>query len=593
MSEKARVVSPTEKSNTSDRVTVGRRNIRRSDGLDNVAHVKPSKKNSTKESRKMNFGSLNNGDVKMTDLAASGVNTISAVAETGVSIGTGLIKSGKNASNGTNDFGEQDQGRFGGNTPQEAQNQTKATVMNATQQGKSTAKATVKNMEGIAKNISRATKKATKEAAKQTERAIENTAKTTATVAEKTVEATVQTTVGIAEATAQAASAAAEGSAAAASTATGPVGLYIALGFYVIKAIIVAIILLIIIVSTLASLAAIEDDESRRFSDVELDANAMAVYEYLVNVMEYNDFEACATLANIYCESGFYPEAVNPSSGAYGICQWMDGRYDALCLYAEAHGGEPSDLQMQIEYMGTELAGPGWTRWDGTYDTLEEFHKCAADDAKGDKLAEATFWFVYGFERPALWDGCVEEYGPARTEIARDYYEKIQLYNSGQGGEALVAAAVKELGNEGGEKYWSWYGFTSYQPWCACFVSYMTWRMGMNDQGIAPTNSIAGYHAFWFRDQGRLVDARTVEPEPGWIIYFDWEAGTERENAGILDHVGIVRYVRDGKVHTIEGNSCNRVNECEYNLDDVCVVFYGVPDYDSLRFGGKPGSGKQ
>ena len=33
-----------------------------------------------------------------------------------------------------------------------------------------------------------------------------------------------------------------------------------------------------------------------------------------------------------------------------------------------------------------------------------------------------------------------------------------------------VEVALTQLGNEGGQPYWSWYGFEGRVEWCACFV---------------------------------------------------------------------------------------------------------------------------
>jgi len=44
---------------------------------------------------------------------------------------------------------------------------------------------------------------------------------------------------------------------------------------------------------------------------------------------------------------------------------------------------------------------------------------------------------------------------------------------SGSGSSDIVAVAMSQIGNIGGEPYWSWYGFPSRVEWCACFVSYV------------------------------------------------------------------------------------------------------------------------
>lgn len=45
------------------------------------------------------------------------------------------------------------------------------------------------------------------------------------------------------------------------------------------------------------------------------------------------------------------------------------------------------------------------------------------------------------------------------------------LYEIGAGDGEIVTVALSQVGNIGGEPYWSWYGFNSRVEWCACFVS--------------------------------------------------------------------------------------------------------------------------
>ena len=45
------------------------------------------------------------------------------------------------------------------------------------------------------------------------------------------------------------------------------------------------------------------------------------------------------------------------------------------------------------------------------------------------------------------------------------------IYGSSVGSNDIVEVASSQLGNVGGQPYWSWYGFNSRVSWCACFVS--------------------------------------------------------------------------------------------------------------------------
>lgn len=138
----------------------------------------------------------------------------------------------------------------------------------------------------------------------------------------------------------------------------------------------------------------------------------------------------------------------------------------------------------------------------------------------------------------------------------------------------LVGAAASQLGNVGGEPYWSWYGYPSYVNWCACFVSWCADQCGYLDAGTLPKFSSCDAGARWFRDRG-LWQGRDYTPLSGQLIFFDWEGD------GDLDHVGIVARVEAGTVYTIEGNSGNRCREQHYTVGDDRISGYGTPEYET------------
>ena len=50
----------------------------------------------------------------------------------------------------------------------------------------------------------------------------------------------------------------------------------------------------------------------------------------------------------------------------------------------------------------------------------------------------------------------------------------------------IVMVALSQLGNVGGQPYWSWYGFSSRVEWCACFVSWCAHECGYLEAGMIP-----------------------------------------------------------------------------------------------------------
>ena len=146
------------------------------------------------------------------------------------------------------------------------------------------------------------------------------------------------------------------------------------------------------------------------------------------------------------------------------------------------------------------------------------------------------------------------------------------LYGIHSSNEQLVAVAVSQVGNVGGEPYWSWYGFESRVEWCACFVSWCANECGYIDSGVLPKFASCRNGMLWFQYRGQWLPG-TAEPSPGMIVFFDWD--DENGQDGLPDHVGIVQKVENGMIYTIEGNS-----------GDACKVkMYPSCYYEILGFG--------
>ena len=142
----------------------------------------------------------------------------------------------------------------------------------------------------------------------------------------------------------------------------------------------------------------------------------------------------------------------------------------------------------------------------------------------------------------------------------------------GEGNAAMVAVAQTQIGNLGGEPYWSWWGLDYRVEWCAMFVSWCADQCGYLDSGVLP--KMEGVLPFidWFRERDQW-QGRDYEPIPGDIIFFDWEGD------GIADHVGIVEKVDGDFVYTIEGNTDDQCLENRYYLRSSPICGFGLPLY--------------
>ena len=150
----------------------------------------------------------------------------------------------------------------------------------------------------------------------------------------------------------------------------------------------------------------------------------------------------------------------------------------------------------------------------------------------------------------------------------------------GIGSTDIVKVAGTQIGNWNGRKFWSWYGFSSRQPWCACFVSWCANQCGYIKAGTIPKFANVPDGVDWFKKNGQFK-SRKYKPRPGDIIFIDWYGN------GTRDHVGIVESC-DGKyVHTIEGNSSNLCRRKTYPVGWYEIYGYGVPKYPGKEKGEK------
>ena len=138
------------------------------------------------------------------------------------------------------------------------------------------------------------------------------------------------------------------------------------------------------------------------------------------------------------------------------------------------------------------------------------------------------------------------------------------------GNQAVVDIAKSQVGNVGGQPYWSWYGFTSRVEWCACFVSWCYGQMGLSEPRFAACQSQG---IPWFQSHGQWGGRDYANIAPGDAIFFDWDLD------GRADHVGIVVGTDGSKVYTVEGNSGDACKIKSYSLTYECIKGYGLMNW--------------
>ena len=135
------------------------------------------------------------------------------------------------------------------------------------------------------------------------------------------------------------------------------------------------------------------------------------------------------------------------------------------------------------------------------------------------------------------------------------------------GNPELVELAKRQVGNVGGQPYWSWYGFNSRVEWCACFVSWCYGQMGLSEPRFAGCQSQG---VPWFQSHGQWGARGYDNLAPGDAIFFDWDLD------GRADHVGIVIGTDGSRVYTVEGNSGDACKIRSYDVNYECIKGYGL-----------------
>ena len=138
------------------------------------------------------------------------------------------------------------------------------------------------------------------------------------------------------------------------------------------------------------------------------------------------------------------------------------------------------------------------------------------------------------------------------------------------GNPELVELAKRQVGNVGGQPYWSWYGFNSRVEWCACFVSWCYGQMGLSEPRFAACQSQG---IPWFQSHGQWGARGYDNLAPGDAIFFDWDLD------GSADHVGIVIGTDGSRVYTVEGNSGDACKLRSYDVNYECIKGYGLMNW--------------
>lgn len=446
-------------------------------------------------------------------------------------------------------------------TRQQGKKTIKTTARNAERTVKTTAKGTVKATEKGVKTA-KATSKTAIKTRSQTAKAAQKTAKASAKAAQKTVQTAKATAKATAEATKVTVRATIAAVKAIIAGTKALISALIAGGWVAI-----VIILIVVLLGCAVSLfGGGSDSTSYTPVSAEVEAYTPLIQKYAkqYGIPEYVELIKAVMMQE---SGGKGSDPMQAAEGSFnkkyphepnGI---KDPEYSIECGVLELKAALTSaEVESPIDMERIKLALQGYNFGNG-------YISWAKTNYGGYSYANAVEFSAMQAQRLG-W----EKYGDTQypAHVLR-YYPYGRAFTSG-GNQAIVEVALTQLGNEGGEPYWSWYGFGGRVEWCACFASWCADQCGYLESGIIPKFSLCSDGVDWFKGRGQWLD-KNYEPQAGDIIFFDWG------NDGSIDHVGIVEKCENGTVYTVEGNSGDACRQQSYPVGSSSIYGYGCPKY--------------
>ena len=292
-----------------------------------------------------------------------------------------------------------------------------------------------------------------------------------------------------------------------------------------------------------------------------------------------------------------YEAKINETKGtvAYDVLEMLGSRAvwpEVLSVYAVKTAGDPNNPQ-EVASMDESkkqiLKDVFWAMNEISFNTATKTENVVTetDDGNGnivETTESVTRTYLYirvthkSADEMAQQYGFTDEQKEQLRELLSDENKKMWsgvLYGYYTGGEDIVSVAISQVGNTGGQPYWSWYGFGSRVEWCCCFVSWCANECGYIDSGVIPKYAGTSSGVNWFKERGQWLDG-SAEPSPGMIIFYDW---AKNGLDGQAEHTAIVWKVENGYVYTIEGNWDDQCQTSCRPIGEYQILGYGVPAY--------------
>lgn len=302
--------------------------------------------------------------------------------------------------------------------------------------------------------------------------------------------------------------------------ASNGIGAILGALFGAIGVLIIPVIIIIAVICTISG-----GSKGENASVGSLTGDEATIAQYLID-KGVDRTHIAAIMGNMFQESGCHPTALNSSSGAYGICQWLGGRKTGLENLAKEKGKDISDLSVQLDWFWEEFAEScsGWNK--AKYKVF-----CAQSDLK-----QCVYLFRSQFERC----GESEAADANRLAQAQRIYDALGTSNGTNGidgnGQDLKKATRRQKDVVNAANTTKSPG----QGWCAAWVTNVFQSAGIGYFGGNACDMCRAY----------CTSTNVRDLKVGMIIADVSHPGTG-EAGRLYGHVGI--YIGDNKVISNEG----------------------------------------
>ena len=139
------------------------------------------------------------------------------------------------------------------------------------------------------------------------------------------------------------------------------------------------------------------------------------------------------------------------------------------------------------------------------------------------------------------------------------------------GNQAVVDIAKSQVGNVGGQPYWSWFGFTSRVEWCACLCFLVLWPDGAVRTTLFRLSG-AGHPVV---PVSRAVGRGLIMPilPPAMPSFLTGTLTAEPTMLALLSARMVAAFI------TVEGNSGDACKVRSYSLTYECIKGYGLMNW--------------